>query len=362
MSPLAFLYFSIVAFRNFLYNKGVLPIYRFDDILVISVGNIEVGGTGKTPFAAFLIEYFSGLGFQCAYLSRGYGRETKGFLLIDPNEYNATQVGDEALMIALRYPHVPVAVCEDRVQGTRELLKRSSFHILILDDAFQHRRIHRDIDVVLVNGSRKFFYEKIFPLGRLREPRFQLKRANLVVINKIKSKDHIKSFERRLPYSLVFTRYVPAKCVNANTKEEVPFSFLAHRPLILLSAIAWNEDFNDLVLSFQGYILRHFAFRDHTPITKQILERIIADWNKAQKNPNYRHSPIVVTTEKDYARMVNQEQLQPLLSTLPLYYITISLEFVKGYEYCENLIEKKIKEHKVWNQKLRKSLEKRLTT
>jgi len=360
--PFSLLYGAIIGIRNYAYSRGFFPVFVIDELFVISVGNIEVGGTGKTPFAAFLIEYFTGLGFRCAYLSRGYGRKTKGFRLINPDRDNGKEVGDEALMIARRYPHVPVAVCENRVLGAKALLKRASFQVLILDDAFQHRRIHRDLDILVVNGSRTFFKEKLLPLGRLREPRSQYKRADLIVVNKVASESQMKSFERRISKPLLFAQYVPHQCVRGETKASFPLSFLQHRPIILLSAIAWNQHFYETVQQLQAYILRHYALPDHFPISKNLLLRISKKLDRAQKSSYYRHEPILLVTEKDYARMVNDEELEPLLHQMPVYYLEMKLKFIKGYQVCESVIEEKLKKHKLWSQKSQKNLERPLIT
>ena len=176
MNPLTGLYGAATALRNTLFDRGVLSSQRLEQP-VLSVGNLSVGGAGKTPFAIALGELLKARGIRFDVLSRGYGRKTRGVLIVETNG-NAADFGDEPLLIARRLG-VPVIVCESRYEAGRVAERKFQTQLHILDDGFQHRSLVRDFDIVLM--TERDFDDRLLPSGRLREPLSSLRRADAIV-------------------------------------------------------------------------------------------------------------------------------------------------------------------------------------
>ena len=178
MNPLTGIYGAATALRNTLFDRGVLPSRRLEQP-VVSVGNLSVGGSGKTPFVIALGELLKARGIRFDVLSRGYGRKTRGLLIVEPNG-NATDFGDEPLLIARRLG-VPVIVGESRYDAGRVAEQKFQSQLHILDDGFQHRSLAREFDIVLMR--ERDFADRLLPSGRLREPLSSLQRADAIVVS-----------------------------------------------------------------------------------------------------------------------------------------------------------------------------------
>ncbi|MFW6289582.1 MAG: tetraacyldisaccharide 4'-kinase, partial [Mariniphaga sp.] len=182
--PVSMLYGLIVNFRNMLYDLNLFKSKEFD-VTVISIGNITVGGTGKTPHVEYLVDLLKEK-FQVATLSRGYRRKTKGYYLVNTDS-TVREVGDEPLQIKRKFPDVTVSVCENRVEGVEKLLAiedQKSPDVILLDDAFQHRRISPVINILLIDYNRPLKNDSLLPAGSLRESASQLRRANVIIFSK----------------------------------------------------------------------------------------------------------------------------------------------------------------------------------
>jgi len=178
--PFSLIFKLITWIRNRLYDKNIFRSLKANQCKIISVGNISVGGTGKTPVIRFLADYLKEMGFKVAILSRGYRRKSKGTIIVsDGNETlaNLQQAGDEPYLLARQLDSIPVIVEADRYKGARFIQDNFQPDVILLDDAFQHRRLHRDLDIVLVDASVGFGRGFLLPAGFLREPISSLKRA-----------------------------------------------------------------------------------------------------------------------------------------------------------------------------------------
>src|SRR6202140_1836779 len=193
MNPATVLYGAATALRNTLFNRGVLTSRQLDRP-VISVGNLSVGGSGKTPFVIALGELLQARGIQFDVLSRGYGRKTRGVLVVKPDG-NASEYGDEPLLIARRL-RVPVVVGESRYEAGPVAEQKFQSQLHILDDGFQHRSLARDFDIVLMMESD--FSDKLLPSGRLREPLSSLQRADAIVLPTGFEADHPALRQKRI--------------------------------------------------------------------------------------------------------------------------------------------------------------------
>jgi tetraacyldisaccharide-1-P 4'-kinase len=182
LSPLAPFWWLFAVAKRWIYKVGIKKRYQ-SSLTTLVVGNLSMGGTGKTPFSIFLIEQLLKREIQVAYLSRGYGRKTKGLIKVAADS-TPEQVGDEALMVKMRFPEADVVVCENRKEGLQFLESSSMSRVVVMDDAFQHLRIKADHYFLLTTYEKPFFKDFIFPLGTLREPRFFAKAADSVVVTK----------------------------------------------------------------------------------------------------------------------------------------------------------------------------------
>ncbi|MBN1929112.1 MAG: tetraacyldisaccharide 4'-kinase, partial [Chlorobiaceae bacterium] len=190
LRPLGAIYGMAMSLRNHLYDRGTFKSWR-SPIPVVSVGNITTGGTGKTPLVDWIVKFYEASGIATAIVSRGYGRRTKGVQLVSDGKrmvLGSRDAGDETAMLAARNPGTIVVVAENRADGVRFLMREFAGRlpgVIVLDDAFQHRKIARDLDIVVINASAPRELEAMLPAGRLREPLDGLRRAGLIILGKI---------------------------------------------------------------------------------------------------------------------------------------------------------------------------------
>lgn len=342
--PLSFLYGIGVNFRNKLFDWGILS-SRSYDIPVISVGNITVGGTGKTPHTEYLIELLQ-KEFKVAVLSRGYKRKSRGFLLANIDT-PAKMIGDEPYQIKQKFPSVYMAVDKDRRHGIEQLCKEEvapGTEVILLDDAFQHRYVQPGINILLVDFYRLICNDSLLPAGRLREPERGKSRANIVIITKCPS--HIKPMDYRVitkqmnlyPYQKlyfstfkygnltpVFKEYGNTeKALNELTKDE---------HILLLTGIASPKQ---LIQDLEQYTsnLKKMTFPDHHDFTKEDMKLLLSQFeNMAGKNK------IIITTEKDAARLIQHPALDEKLKRV-LYSLPIEIEFLQDQQdnFNQNII------------------------
>jgi tetraacyldisaccharide 4'-kinase len=288
---LHWIYKGITSFRNLLFDRGILREQR-GAVPCIGVGNLTVGGTGKTPMVQYLIQHLSDR--KLGVISRGYGRKTRGFLEILP-ESTPDQVGDEPLMLAQNNPEIHFFVSEDRVNGLLKAAEKyPQLDTFVFDDVYQHRYLKPDFLILLSDFSRPFYKDHVLPYGRLREKRSGAERADAVVVTKCP--DHLSVDEREnivkdiRKYSsapVFFARYVPQKPLNSKY-QGLPF----RQKVILLSALADNERFQEQQ-SRDFEIIKHYAFKDHYKIPREKLLHILA---------SHPDTPIVCT-EKDMVKI-----------------------------------------------------------
>lgn len=311
--------------RNWAYRRGILKTYRLA-VPVISIGNISVGGTGKTPLAESLLRFFLEQGLQPAYLSRGYGRETRGYLEVDPKKGSAKMYGDEAFQVAGKFPGIKIAVCEDRVAGGKQLLAAGGIDVLILDDAFQHRRIHRDLDIVVVDAGRLPWQDWVLPAGRLREPRSQLKRADFMVINKV-DPDNLPVVPQA--FQALPVAYATPEFTQLKTD---------HQTAIAFSGLG-NNDFFKAQLEKAGVDLQaFFPFPDHYNLKEKDIAEIVRKFEEVSGKSGKLGPPLILTTEKDYARLQGRAEFKAL-TALPLQPVPIELRWIKGGEALQKRLK-----------------------
>jgi len=340
--PFALLYGLGTEVRNLLYNKGLARSFSFT-IPVISVGNLTVGGTGKTPMIEYLIKK---LGFQyhTIMLSRGYKRKTKGFKLAETHD-NADIIGDEPYQIFRKFhDHVGVAVGEDRALAITEILARvPETELILMDDAYQHRAVSSVMNILLTDFNRPFYKDYLLPTGNLRELRYQAKRADVVVVSKCPANldtAKMKFLEKEInkyikdDISVYFTsvKYLEPKSVfnKAKFKSKKIFAF---------SGIASSAPFMNF-LKNNYLVVGQKEFSDHFKFPEDVFYNKILKPYKALNNSDIA----LVCTEKDAARLVSNSDLEQMLKGLPLFYVPMEVYFLNGEQHFLNMIKNKINE------------------
>ncbi|MDD5694536.1 MAG: tetraacyldisaccharide 4'-kinase [Bacteroidales bacterium] len=325
--PFSMVYGIITHVRNLLFDRGFLPSESFT-IPVISVGNLSMGGTGKTPHIEYLIRLLKDR-YRLATLSRGYGRSTRGFHIAQP-ENSVKDVGDEPGLIKNKFPDILVAVDENRRRGVRRLMNlHPAPEVILLDDAFQHRYIEPGLSILLTDYFNLYTRDRLIPAGRLREHRSSAKRADIIVVTKTEP-ERSPIHEGELLAEL-----------RPDPKQKVCFSYIKYENPVSFSGEILNicSQKNGGVLMVAGianpyplelYLRNHFTefkkliFRDHHPFTASDVRDIRNVYRQMAGNDK-----IIITTEKDAIRM-REAHLNKLLKDLPLYYLPVRIEFHSG--------------------------------
>ena len=298
--PFALFYWAVVFCRNLFYTLNFF-IVRKINCKVVSIGNLTLGGTGKTPMVIFLAVLFKNLDKKVAVLSRGYGRETKGMLLVSRGDGDVLckweECGDEPYMIANKLQGVPVLVDENRYRGGLYLAENFNPDIIIMDDGFQHRALHRDIDIVLVNGGDSIRDHRLLPYGILREPWKNIIRADAVIITKEKPSHLIKRKIDKTSLPQLYARSIPTV--------RYPYSSSSKKRLdkkvFIISGLG-NPEFFEKTVEDLGYeICGVKNYPDHYHYKRSDLDKVelLARESGASQ---------ILTTEKDWVKL---KELKP---------------------------------------------------
>jgi len=265
---------------------------------VISIGNITLGGTGKTPFVQILAEYLYERGHRIAIISRGYKRKTRDDEL---STMSYQTMGDEAYLLSKNLPLIPVLVGRDRINKAKKALEKYNVDTIILDDGFQHWRLFRDLDIVLINAKNTFGNNHLIPRGILREPISSLKRADIIVLTKLDLKEESLSLilgriKKINPKAGIFKAiYQPQNFLDIS-KNRYPLSFIKDKEICLVCGIADPDSFESALNNLGARLILKFIFFDHYVYEKEGIERIIDSCIK-------KNIKIIVTTEKDNMRL-----------------------------------------------------------
>lgn len=330
LKPLSYLYGLAVNTRNLMFEMGILKSRAFD-VPVIAVGNITVGGTGKTPHIEYLVRTLKAK-YNVAVLSRGYKRKSKGFIVADENS-TALDIGDEPFQIKKKFPNITVAVDKNRCHGIDMLEERDkNMDVVLLDDAYQHRYVKPGVNILLVDYHRLIIYDELLPVGRLREPISGKNRADIVIVTKCPKT--LKPMEFRIinkamdlyPYQqLFFTTIEYNSMVPLFRKgNEESLDMLKGMNVLALSAIASPEQLKHDLTPHCGH-LEQLIYRDHHHFKKKDLQYINETF-AAMKEPK-----CVVTTEKDASRLINKEGLSDEVRK-NIYILPIKVSFMLGQE------------------------------
>lgn len=319
--PLAVGYGGVMAIRNFLFDNELLKSEKYS-FPVIGVGNLSVGGTGKSPMIEYLISLLLSE-YKVATLSRGYGRRTSGYILLKGNE-QAVIVGDEPLQFKNKYPSAIVAVDENRIRGIENLRTSEGAEVILLDDIFQHRKVTPGLSILLTPFQDLFSKDFLFPTGNLRESRSGSKRANIIVVTKCPkdlSAEEQNKIKRNLKLEVgqeLFFSYIhySEKVFHEATSLEI--DELKQYHFTLVTGIANPKPLQDH-LKKSGLNFNHRKFPDHHNFTKEEIDSLGTESK-------------ILTTEKDYMR------LKELVPSSRLFYLPISTGFLNRKEQFDEIV------------------------
>jgi tetraacyldisaccharide 4'-kinase len=337
--PLAVIYGLITSFRNLLYNWKILKSKSFD-VHTICVGNLAVGGTGKTPHVEHLIRLLKDQ-FGIATLSRGYKRKTNGFFIADENS-TALDIGDEPLQYKSKHPDLVVSVDANRPNGVKHLLAlEHPPKVILLDDAFQHRALKCELNIVVSEYTNIYLKDCMLPAGNLRESKKGIKRADIIIISKVPDRVNavdirnlIKDIKPLSHQKLFFTWLKYGELKGFNNPEETVNTLddLFRYRVVVFTGIGNPEPMVTYLKEYSASV-KHIQYPDHHTFTLQNIADIRAALDGIEGG-----NKIVVTTEKDAMRLKGTD-LQDIVNTLPLFILPIEVDFKdKEQEFNETII------------------------
>jgi len=334
--PLSWLYGRGVAIRNTLFDMGVLESKSYD-IPIINIGNLTVGGTGKTPHTEYLIRLLKNK-YKVAVLSHGYKRKTNGYILAN-TESTVEEIGDEPWQMKQKFPDVYVAVDKNRRRGVERLCNDEAtcdVDVILLDDAYQHRYVHPGINILLVDYHRMITEDRLLPAGRLREPKESKNRANIVIVTKCPH--DIKPMGFRViqkalnlrPYQdLYFSTFIYGKLLSLYGYDDRSLSSLSKNEHVLLVTGIASPEHVKMDLAKRVQEITHMSFSDHHYFSAYDAKCI---------NEKFAALPTpkcIITTEKDATRLCQREELSNEVKK-SLYILPIKVEFMKNEEFNFN--------------------------
>ena len=333
---LSWIYKLVIVIRHRLYDWGLFKSFSFD-IPIVCIGNITVGGTGKTPAAEYLISQL-GTRYQIALLSRGYGRSTKGYREVTTRD-DYGDVGDEPLQIKLKYPSVTVVVSEDRVAAVERIrAEHPEVNLIIMDDGFQHRRLRAKVNIIIIDASRPIDADRMLPLGRLRDVKSRLRAAHFFIVTKCP--DTMSPLDKRLwcnnlrkvAYQKIYFSRISHLGIEPLFRFEERQRVDYGQQAILVSGIGNARPF----LTSAGKLFNEvatFTYGDHHDYTAEDLRDI---YECLKRHPR----AIILLTEKDAVKLRRAHRL-PEMMRRAMYYLPIEMTLVEGpdHNFIPNLIE-----------------------
>ncbi|MES2864716.1 MAG: tetraacyldisaccharide 4'-kinase [Bacteroidota bacterium] len=323
--PIGFIYWLVTFVRNWLYDMGFFKSKSYN-LPIIAIGNLSAGGTGKTPHTEYLIKLLKD-NYKVAVLSRGYKRSTKGFVLAN-EAISAAELGDESYQIYTKFSDISVAVCEDRQTGIENLISNINPDVILLDDAFQHRKVKAGFYVLLTAYDDLFSDDYILPFGNLRESAMGKKRANVVVVTKCPStitEQTQEEVKRKLNVNvLVFFTSIDYDTEIFGSENKMNVSEIISKEKVIVAGIAKPKYFIDYLNSGKDKVL---IYPDHHNFSEQEISEL----------NTLAQDKILVTTEKDYVRLNGK------IKADSLFYLPIKVKFLNSENEFQTIITKSIK-------------------
>lgn len=337
MYPFSLIYGLITSLRNWAFDRGILKSKEFS-LPIIAVGNLNVGGTGKSPQIEYLIRLLQSA-YAIAVLSRGYGRKTRGFLLGSEGA-DADQLGDEPLQFYRKFRNVCVAVDENRVHGIEQIQSTiPDIELILLDDAFQHRYVQAGLYVLLTAFDDLYVNDVLLPAGNLRESKRGARRANVVVVTKCppnlseKKRLQIKEKLNLAEHQELFFTCIKYQEAILGNQQEILISELSGFNVLLVTGIANSNPLEEF-LNQNEITFEHIKKPDHQKLGKKEVETISRRFDDITGDKK-----LILTTEKDYVRNF-------LNVALPVYYLPIVTDFVEGAERFNTIINDYVRKNK----------------
>jgi tetraacyldisaccharide 4'-kinase len=323
--PFSLVYGLVVIIRNWCFNTGLFKSRKFY-IPVISVGNLDVGGAGKSPMTEYLVRLLKDK-YRLATLSRGYGRNTKGYLVANEKSTStiANLVGDEPAQFHQKFPDITVAVCEDRVLGIKQL--QVDHQLIILDDAYQHRAVKPGLSLLLFDYNRINEPHLVLPAGNLREPFTGRKRANVIIIskcpNELSSHEQSAALDRVRPFSnqQVFFTSITYQQLQSFNGEPVQVNLTENTTVFLITGIANADPLVQHIQKYTQHIIHH-KYPDHHRFSLKNIIKLADDFSECQSADK-----VIITTEKDAQRLA-EHGLLAVTKDLPILVMPIGINFL----------------------------------
>jgi len=345
LRPVALLYRSVVQLRNTLFDRHFFKSWQ-SPIPVVSIGNLSAGGTGKTPLVDWVVKYYLSIGCKPAIVSRGYLRESKGVQLVSDGQrilLSSKEAGDETAMLAWNNPDAIVVVAkkrEDAVTYIATHFARRGPSVIILDDAYQHRQIDRALNIAIINAEEPFLKAKMLPEGRLREPLKNLSRADLIVLNKISDQGKADAIVKELenngkPIVKARLKIGELICFSGESRTSDEVLNTENLNALAFAGIASSESFVESLRKEGINVTAHRFFHDHEPYSVKKLRSIRREAEAKGLS--------LITTEKDYFRMLGRPELIRILATMPCYYLKIETDIFDGKETMLSMLNAVIK-------------------
>ena len=342
------IYSTAIGLRNLSYSKGWLKIYRAN-AMVFSIGNITVGGTGKTPLVIWLYKFLQRKEIRCAVLTRGYkARRASCVMRRAKNgrntQYDIRNTIDEPAILAESCPEAEVIVNPDRVAGAAEAVNKFGAKVLIMDDGFQHRRLARDLDIVTIDGTCPFGYGKVLPAGLLREPVAALKRADAVVVTRCDqtTEAELTQLEEKLQQinpNMIIARSIHTPiCAKSLAHKEISLEELKDKKIFAFCGIGNPDAFLNTIKKIEANLVGSKIYNDHYHYTDDCLAGIY-------EQARHLKVDLILTTQKDWfssplsaIRNTSNEQ-RAARYDIPFAYLAIELRFISGEDKITRLIE-----------------------
>jgi len=337
--PFSLVYGLVIIMRNWFYDAGLFVSREFD-MPVIAVGNLEVGGAGKSPMTEYLIRLLNNE-YKLATLSRGYGRVTKGFLIAG-KDTAATQIGDEPAQFKHKFPEITVAVCEKRVDGIEQL--KADHDLIILDDAYQHRAVKPGLSILLFDYNSIKQAQFLLPAGNLREPFSGRWRADVIVISKCA--EDISDFTQKkiadkinpLPYQQLYFTAISYLPLLDMTGSHANLVIDADTTVFLLTGIANPTPLVDHIKTKTLNVIHH-NYPDHHSFSLKNITKLADDFSKYKSQKK-----LIITTEKD-AQRLGLHELRQILNQLPLYIQPIGVKFLQHQQIFDQTVLNYVREY-----------------
>ena len=336
------MYAVITKIRGLLFDSGIIKSSEFD-IPIINIGNLAIGGSGKTPHIEYVINLLKS-NFSIATLSRGYGRQTKGFREVGIDS-TASECGDEPLQIKLKNPEINVFVGEDRVEAiTKLLFDQPNTDVILLDDAYQHRAIKAGYNILLTDFEKIFTRDKSLPMGRLREYPSAANRSDLIIVTKCPSSisqekmtELSEEIKKHSKSDVLFSTIEYMKLTPFTTNNKLPNSI---DNILVISGLAKPKPMIDYINNqYLGANIEHLEYRDHYNFTKKDIITFIEKFNIFASS-----NKIIIISEKDSARLKDISEGTEF-NSLPIFVLPIGISFIGGNNSFNSKIENYVRKN-----------------